>query len=127
MLVQAALALGLVHHGHQLFFGDAAPPPVRKTLDSSLLPLGEQEVHRGEDHHEHRSRGRGEHGERLRGSLARLLGETSPKTRITMVSTAVDTAGPCRPQQLDEQGGGHGGGGDVDDVVADEDGGSGLL
>ena len=34
-------------------------------------------------------------------SLARLLGETSPKIRITMVSTVAETAGPrCSPTSL---------------------------
>jgi hypothetical protein len=55
-----------------------------------------------------------------------LLGEISPKTRITTVSTTVETSDRS-PKTLGEQNGAHGGGRDVHDVVADQVGGQELV
>ena len=94
VLVQPALGLGLVHHGDQLLLGDAVVGGVMEELGEQALPLAEEEVGRGEDHHEKAQQGRREHGEGLGGLLGQALGEISPKTRITTVSTTVETAGP---------------------------------
>ena len=115
-----------VHHAHQLLLGDAvvvlgaAEHPVQQ-----LLPLGEQEVQRRQHHQPAPAAAARRPWPRPPArSLARLLGVTSPKIRITTVSTAADTVGPLAlPMQLDKQHRADGGGRVVDDVVADEDGG----
>ena len=67
---------------------------VWKTLDSSFFHREKKKVAGVRITMKNRRMG-AENRAKLSGdSLARLLGETSPKIKITMVSTTVDTAGP---------------------------------
>ena len=126
--VQAALVLGLLHHGDQLLVGDALVLRLVEQLAQQLFPQPEQEVQRGEHRHEQPQQGRGEHGERLGGLLGQALGGNLAKNQHHHGEHDGGHRGTVGlVYELDEQQGGQGGGHVVDDVVADEDGGQQLV
>ena len=127
VLVQAALGLGLVHHAHQLLLGDAVVPPGPEDLAHQPLPLAEQKVQRGEEHHEQLEQRLGEHGEVLRALLGQALGGDLPEDQNDDGEGHRGHRGAVLVEPPGAQHGGHGGGGDVDNVVADEDGGQQLV
>ena len=128
VLVQPALDLGLVHHGHQLFLGDAAVPLLVKYHGQQLFQQAEQEVHRGKDHHENPHNGSGEHGKALGILLGQALGRDLAKDQHHNGDDGGrDHRAVLQPQALGEEHGGQRGGGQVDDVVAHQNGGQQVV
>ena len=130
MLVQAALALRLVHQSDQLLLGNAAVRRFAEHLGQQPLPLGKQEVQRGKDRTEHPpAAGVANMGKPLGGTpWPGSWGETSPKIRIT---TGQHNGGHGRSShlinQVDKEYRADGGGHVVDDVIADKQGGEQLV
>ena len=128
VLVQTALVLGLVHHAHQLFFGDAVLTAVTEHQGQQALPLGEQEVGRGEKHHQDPQQGGGQHGNGLGVFLGQALGGDLAENQDHHREHCGGHRGtPDIVDELDKQHRADGGGHVVDNVVADEDGGEELV
>ena len=124
VLVQTALVLRLRHHGDELLFGDARVVGGADDTAEQALPLGEQEVQRRQHRQQHpQQRGRG-HGKGLGALLGDGLGGYLAEDQHGHRQHHGGHGGAVAlAHQIREEHGAHGGGGDVDDVVADEDGG----
>ena len=128
VLVQAALVLRLVHHSDQLLLGDAVLLPLVDDQGEQALPLGEQEIGRGQHGYKGPQQGGREHGPGLRALLGQALGRDLAKDQDHHSEHDGGHRGPPHViQQPDEQHRADGGGHVVDDVVSDEDGGQQLV
>ena len=94
VLVQAALILGLVHHGDELLLGDALVLLLVEDEGEQLLPLVKRKFRGRSTVRKNFSRGAANMAKASGDSLARLLGGDLAKNQMTTVSTTVDTVGP---------------------------------
>ena len=128
MLVQAALALRLVHQSDQLLLGNAAVRRFAEHLGQQPLPLGKQEVQRGKDRTEHPQQRGGKHGKPLGGLLGQALGGDLAEDQD---HHGQHNGGHGRSShlinQVDKEYRADGGGHVVDDVIADKQGGEQLV
>ena len=127
MLVQAALVLGLIHHGDELLLGDALLLRLAEDAAEELLPLGKEVVHRGQHRHQHPHDGGCEHGKGLGVLFGHALGGDLAKDQNNHGQHHRGDQRTVVQKQLGEQNGAHGGGRDVHDVVADQVGGQELV
>ena len=125
---QLAVIFGLAHHGHELTLGDGIFLTAVDELAQQLFPLGKQPGQRGKEEHqqvEHRGHCR---GNGLRHLLGQALGRYLAKDQHhDGEHHGGDCRAPLLPQHLGKQDGADGSGGNVDDIVADEDGGEQLV
>ena len=128
MLVQAALALRLVHQSDQLLLGNAAVRRFAEHLGQQPLPLGKQEVQRGKNRTEHPQQRGGKHGKPLGGLLGQALGGDLAEDQD---HHGQHNGGHGRSShlinQVDKEYRADGGGHVVDDVIADKQGGEQLV
>lgn len=80
MLVQAALVLGLVHHGDELLLGDTLVLALVETRLSSFFHRVKRKFRGRSTARKNLSRGAENMAKASGDSLARLLGEISPKS-----------------------------------------------
>ena len=120
VLVDGAFLLHLVHQHHQLFLRHAGIVGGLYHPVHQLLPLGEQEIHRGKHRHQHPQKGRGEHGEAFGIVLGGAFGGNFAEDQHHHRQHNGGNRRAHIPQQPHEQNRAQGSGGDVDDVVADQ-------
>ena len=127
VLVQSSLVLRLVHHGHQLLFRDSVGLRAAEHPGQQLLPLAEQEVQGRKHHHEQPQQGGGKHSEFLRGLLGQTFGGYLSKNQNDNGQGHGGHGGAVLVEQVGTQHSGNGCRGDVDNVVADQNGGQQLA
>ena len=127
VLVQTALLLCLCHHGNQLVPGDAGVLLVlAQTLDR-ICPQAKQRRQRPQQRHQqlyHRGDG---HGKPFRSGLGKALGRHLRENQHQQGDDAGGNRGAVDRIKPGEQQGADGGSGDIDDIVADENGGEELV
>lgn len=94
-----------------------------KEAGEQFLPLGEEEIERREQRHEKTQRRRGEQAKRSADSLARLLGRNFAENEHHHSHHRRREGDPQIPEMLGKEYRSQGGRKDVDDIVANEDGG----
>ena len=125
---QLAVVLGLADHGHQLTLSDGVLLGAADEMPQQALPLAEQPGQRGEQDHEQVQKGRNRCGNRLRHLLCKALGGHLAKDQNhNGQHEGGHRRAPLRVQQAGEQHCANGCCGNVDDIVADEDGGEQLV
>ena len=125
---QLAVVLGLADHGHQLTLSDGVLLGAADEMPQQALPLAEQPGQRGEQDHEQVQKGRNRRGNRLRHLLCKALGGHLAKDQNhNGQHEGGHRRAPLRVQQAGEQHCANGCCGNVDDIVADEDGGEQLV
>ena len=123
VLVQAALLLDLVHQHQKLLLGHGAFAAGPDHPPHQLFQLGKQ-PRKGRKHpHDRPEKGGGEHGEPFRTFLGQAFGCDLAENQHHHGGHRGGHRGAAVAQQMDEQQRAKGGEGDVDDVVADENGG----
>ena len=121
--VNAALLLDLLHQHEKLRLGEAALRPQPEKAGEQTLPLGEEEVQRGEGPHQEAQHGGGEAGEALGTVPGHALGGNLAEDQHRQRHHHGGEGSARVPEAADEEQRAQRGGGDVHDVVADEDGG----
>ena len=125
---QLAVVLGLADHGHQLTLSDGVLLGAVDEMPQQALPLGEQPGQRGEQDQQQVQKGRNRRSNRLRHLLCKALGGHLAKDQHHHGQHyGGHRRAPLRVQQAGEQHCANGCCGNVDDIVADEDGGEQLV
>ena len=121
--VDAALLLHLVHQHQQLLLGHLAFAAEAENLVQQLFPQGEQQIQGHQHPDEHPQDGGGQHGAPLRAVLGDALGGYLAEDQHHHRHHHRGDGGARVAVVPHEQHRADGRGSDVDDVVADEDGG----
>ena len=122
-VVDAALLLDLLHQHQKFRLGEAALRPQPEKAGEQALPLGEEEVQRGEGPHQKAQHRGGEAGEALGAVPCHAFGRDLAEDQHRQRHHHGGEGGARVPEAVDEEQRAQGGGGDVHDIVADEDGG----
>ena len=125
---QFAVAFGLADHGHQLTLGDGVFLAAVDEVVQQLLPLAEQPCQRGEQGHEQIQEGRHRRSDGLRHLFGDALGaDLAEDQHHNGQHDSGDRCAPLLAQSFGKEHRCNGSCTNVDDIVADEDGGEQLV